>query len=169
MPDLLDRIRREIHERLDASRAAVREYAQLEAALRALGGDGVAGRAERAGGRARAARWSQGRRSRSGEGAATAAAKRAAPGANRDAVFSAVRQRPGASVAELAAACGLAKNAVYVVLRRLIEQGDVQKRELPSGRIGYAFREKVETPESRPAPQQSPEKASPAADTSPGG
>ncbi|MEA2226568.1 MAG: hypothetical protein QOF04_198, partial [Solirubrobacteraceae bacterium] len=36
MPDLLDRIRREIHERLDASRAAVREYEQLEAALRAL-------------------------------------------------------------------------------------------------------------------------------------
>jgi hypothetical protein len=169
MPDLLDRIRREIHERLDASRATVREYEQLEAALNALGGDGVAGRVERAGGRGRAARRSQGRQSRSGEGAATAAATRAAPGANRDAVFSAVREHPGASVAELAAACGLAKNAVYVVLRRLVEQGDVQKRELPNRRIGYAFREKVETPEPSPAPQQSPEKASPAADTSPGG
>jgi hypothetical protein len=35
--DLVDRIQREIRERLEASRAAVREHERLEAALRALG------------------------------------------------------------------------------------------------------------------------------------
>jgi DNA-binding MarR family transcriptional regulator len=40
MSELLDRIQREIRERLEASRAAVREHERLEAALQALGGAG---------------------------------------------------------------------------------------------------------------------------------
>jgi IclR helix-turn-helix domain len=50
--ELLDRIRREIRERLEASRAAVREHERLEAALYALGGAGSrATRAVRGSGR----------------------------------------------------------------------------------------------------------------------
>jgi hypothetical protein len=39
--ELLDRIQREIHERLEASRAAAREHERLEAALHALGAAGA--------------------------------------------------------------------------------------------------------------------------------
>ena len=52
MSELLDRVRREIRERLESTRAAVFEYERLEAALRALGDAGSrATRAVRGGGR----------------------------------------------------------------------------------------------------------------------
>jgi hypothetical protein len=57
--ELLDRIQREIRERLEASRAAVLEHERLEAALHALGD---------AGSRATRAVTGRGRSSRAGRG-----------------------------------------------------------------------------------------------------
>jgi hypothetical protein len=109
MAELLDRIHAEIRERLEASRAAAQEYERLEAALAAMGAPAP-------------------RR---------AAAPRAPRGANREAVLRALEERPGASASELATSSGVARTALYGVLNRLIEAGQVAKEELPGGATGY--------------------------------
>src|SRR6476646_8618874 len=93
MSDLLERIHREIRERLAASRAAVEESARLEAALEALAG----------------AQTSDGAAARSATPApAGQSARRRAPrGANRGAVLAAVAERPGTSAGEIAASSGV--------------------------------------------------------------
>jgi len=210
MSELLDRIRREIRERLDASRAAVLEHERLEAALNALGdagsratravrargqnsraaeapprssgpgnpptearssrqpsgpssGDKPAARA-RAGGAASAparrssgaaaaggrerARPSAGTRARSARAEERAAApaaaaapgrKRAARGANRSAVLRVIGERPGVTARELAAASQVTGGTLYTLLRRLTDDGTLEKRELPGGQAGYAL------------------------------
>ena len=185
MSELLDRVRREIRERLESTRAAVFEYERLEAALHALGdagsratravrGDGRGSRATEAAPRARAtkkpsgtakraraggaaprsARAKQSTRSRAGgaaprstpakrgtpsrAGAATPARKRAPRGANRDAVLRVVDERPGVTARELATASGVTGGTLYTLLRRLTDEGTLEKRELPGGQAGYA-------------------------------
>jgi hypothetical protein len=207
--ELLDRIQREIRERLEASRAAVREHERLEAALHALGDAGsratraVTGRgdsarassfparpssssrktvgaaarsskraargaAERAatadGGsgataparrRSGAAAGGRGQRTSRGgtapdagakqtgagrvTGSAAPARKRAAPGANREAVLRVIGERPGVSARELAAASRVTGGTLYTLLRRLVQEGTLEKRELPGGQTGYAI------------------------------
>jgi hypothetical protein len=210
--ELLDRIQKEIRERLQASRAAVHEHERLEAALHALGDAGsratraVTGRGGGARAPARAARPASSarkpataaarsrkraaapsrakraataggesgateetrRRSGAAAGArrqptrrsatapaastgtnktrasrATAAAtptrKRAAPGANREAVLRVTGERPGLSARELAAASQVTGGTLYTLLRRLTQEGTVEKRELPGQRTGYAI------------------------------
>jgi hypothetical protein len=209
--ELLDRIQREIRERLEASRAAVREHERLEAALHALsdagsratramtgGGRGTAaptrtapssssrkprsvaarsakqtaapGRAKPAATAAVASGATAAKRRRSGAAtggrrqptprsatsaaasagtkrtraarataAATSARKRAAPGANREAVLHVIGERPGVSARELAAASKVTGGTLYTLLRRLTQEGTVQKRELPGGQSGYAI------------------------------
>jgi ROS/MUCR transcriptional regulator protein len=90
---LPDRIVREIRERRDASAAAREEYRRLEAALAALDRDGSV----RGGGTDRRPR----RRARRASGR-----RRAAPGANRDAILAVVRERPGVSVGEIVQVTG---------------------------------------------------------------
>ena len=126
--DLLQRIRSEIKDRLEASRAAIEETARLEAALRALEGlpspqTGSRSQAPAGGERAVAA-TSRGRATR---------------GANRAAVLDAVRERPGGSPAEIAAGSDVSQNVVRAQLRALVSEGLVSKRTLPSGRNGYAL------------------------------
>jgi hypothetical protein len=205
--ELLDRIQKEIRERLEASRAAVREHERLEAALQALGDAGsratraVAGRArgsssqERPGGtgetvdaptpsrrapHAHAAaaasarkRGSSGRaaaKPRQGAGRASTrtaakttskagttrprkpARKRAAPGANREAVLRVVGERPGVTARELATTAGVTGGTLYSLLRRLTQDGTLEKRELPGGQTGYALATPdTETPSTQPA------------------
>src|SRR5689334_18143200 len=115
MAELLDRIHAEIRERLEASRAAALEYERLEAALAAMGAPAPAPAPRRR----------------------ASAEPRAARGANREAVLRALEERPGASASELATASGVARTALYAVLNRLIEAGEVAKEELPSGATGY--------------------------------
>jgi hypothetical protein len=80
--ELLDRIQREIRERLEASRAAVREHERLEAALHALGGAGSrATRAVRGSGRG--ARPSSAAAKRSGAKARSRKQSPAAPGTTK--------------------------------------------------------------------------------------
>jgi hypothetical protein len=202
--ELLDRVRREIRERLESTRAAVFEYERLEAALDALGDtgsratravrgsgraarasqaargsraaakpstrartserrSGASGTAERAGrGRSGAASASAGaagasgrERARSGAsgrtdsaharsgvpapaGTAAPARKRAARGANREAVLRVVGERPGVTARELAAASTVTGGTLYTLLRRLTDEGTLAKRELPGGQTGYA-------------------------------
>jgi hypothetical protein len=141
--ELLDRIRREIRERIEAGRAAVLEYERLEAALRALSNAGsqathaVTGRGQGSvGRRARSARAGK----REAAGAAAAAGRKRAPrGANRAAVLEVIAERPGVTARELAAASRVTGGTLYALLRRLTVEGTVGKRELPDGHTGYAL------------------------------
>lgn len=128
MAELLDRIHAEIRERLEASRAAAQEYERLEAALAAMGGPARAAAPRR-----------------------RPAERRAPRGANREAVLRALEERPGASASELATASGVARTALYGVLNRLIEAGEVAKEELPGGATGYKLLR--EEPTAFPAPE----------------
>jgi hypothetical protein len=129
MAELLDRIHAEIRERLEASRAAAQEYERLEAALAAMGGPAPRRRAP--------------------------SEPRAPRGANREAVLRALEERPGASASELATASGVARTALYSVLNRLIEAGEVAKEELPGGTTGYKLLREEPTAFPAPAPEPS--------------
>src|SRR4051812_2622635 len=202
MSEMLDRIRRELQERLESTRAAAREHERVRAALEALEhatrplekaarqaasgasrrGRSLAASARPAGGqegsaatgsdtqpptsaRPTSARQRRGPRSpKSGGGRparrapastakpAAAASKprtraasgkpaptRAPRGANRAAVLAVVRERPGVTASELAAASGVTGGTLYALLRRLTEQGELAKRQLPGGQTGYAI------------------------------
>ena len=208
MSELLDRIQREIRDRLDATRAAVLEHERLEAALHALGGagsratravrssgrgSGTADSAQRsspaakrsgpraaarkrhspaagtpkraararAGGASVSARRSSGatargererpsasgrarsdptKKRRTARAVTTTPARRRAPrGANRAAVLRVIGERPGVTARELAAASQVTGGTLYSLLRRLADDGTVEKRELPGGQTGYAL------------------------------
>jgi DNA-binding transcriptional ArsR family regulator len=159
MSDLLQRIRSEIQQRLDASRAAVEESERLEAALRALSTAQAPDSATTEAAATSAERAPQARR-----GPAKQAAGRRAPrGANREAVLEAVRERPGASAGEIAASSGVAQNVVYTQLRRLLAEGVLAKRRLPSGRSGYSPAAEGPPPVSSDADQRATEPAVPEA------
>jgi DNA-binding transcriptional ArsR family regulator len=123
MSDLLDRVRAEIRDRLELTRSVVEEYEQLEAALAAL--------------RASDEPPSRARRPRAHRGDPRPRI-RAPRGANRAALLRAVGEGPGASAGQLARASGVAPQTVYGLLRRLTDDGDVVRRELPGGGSGYA-------------------------------
>ena len=129
MAEILDRIQAEIRERLAAGRAAAQEYERLEAALAALGSAPKPTRRR-------------------------PAQTRAPRGANREAVLRALEERPGASASELAAASGVDRTALYPLLSRLAERGEVVKEELPGGATGYRLLR--EEPTAFPRPEAAP-------------
>jgi hypothetical protein len=202
MSDVLNRIRRELQQRLESTRAAAQEHERVRAALEALehavkplenvtrrAAGGASQRGRRVAARARPVSSPDGsattgsgaaaapatppprtgqrraagsrtptatRRGRKTASASTAkagdAAKaagargsakparaRAPRGANREAVLAVVRDRPGVTANELAAASGVTGGTLYALLRRLTEQGELAKRELPGGQTGYAL------------------------------
>jgi hypothetical protein len=117
------RILSEIRARLSESRAAVEESQRLQAALSALGtGSSTTSRAP-----------SRGRRR-----TATPSKKpRARRGANRDRALQVIADRPGVTVAELAAATGIAKNVLYSLTRTLTKRGAIERVELPADTFGF--------------------------------
>ena len=121
MSDLLDGIQRDIHARLDELRPLVREYEQLRQAMAAL--EGVPAEREPAAAKPRTA--SPPRR------------KRAAAGTNREQVLAAVQDHPGASAGQIAEASGVQRTVVYGVLRRLVDDGVIDKRDDPETGTGY--------------------------------
>ena len=126
--DLLNRIRAELAERVEAGRAARDEYARLERAKAALdAADDSAG-----------PKPAPKRRPR-----ATAPRSRTRPraprGQNRERVLAAVRERPGASAAEIASASGVERGALYALLTKLVGTNELTKEHLPDGRAGYAL------------------------------
>lgn len=136
MPDLLDRIRAELQQRLESSRDAVEEYRRLEAALEALGEQ------QRAAENSAPAKPAPRRRPAR---AARAARPRAPRGENRRKVLDAVADRPGVTAPELASVSGIRGGTLYTVLRRLVEEGTLEKRELPGGDTGYTVSEQSES------------------------
>src|SRR5215217_4271491 len=204
MSDVLDRIRRELQQRLESTRAAAQEHERVRAALEALehavkpleevtrrAAGGASKQGRRVAARARSASSPAGSAT-TGSGAATtptsrpvrtgrrratgSAAKptgttrgrkaasasrtkaeagergaagargtarpvraRAPRGANREAVLAVVRERPGVTASELAAASGVTGGTLYSLLARLTAQGELGKRDLPGGQTGYAL------------------------------
>ena len=65
------------------------------------------------------------------------AAKRAPRGANREALIKAADERPGASATELADVTKISRAVAYNTLAKLVEQGKLEKTELPGGQTGY--------------------------------
>jgi hypothetical protein len=182
--ELLDRIEKEIRERLAATRAAVLEHERLQAALQALTETGedaaraVKGRVRRAG-------------ARDAEPAPTApapppvpapaavepapatprsAARRKPPtprpraprGANREAVLKVVGERPGVTNAELSAASGVQRGTLSTLLRTLVTRGELEKRSLPGGKVGYALAGSAPAAAASAEPEAAP---TPAADS----
>ena len=91
---------------------------------------------------------------------AKAAAKRAPRGANKAAVYEAVRNMPGASPGEIAAAAKVAKPQVFNVLRAGVEKAELAPVDLGGGRKGYRINEQPETAFPAPAAPE-PEAAAP--------
>jgi hypothetical protein len=133
MTDLLERVRAEIRERLESSRAAVEEYERLRAAAAALG------ESTESAGPVRRSRLAVARPRQRARPANGSPAKRAPRGANREAVLRVLAERPGVSAAELAATSGVARPVLYTLLARLVERGEVVKESLPGGAMGYAL------------------------------
>jgi ribosomal protein S25 len=174
MSDVLDRIRRELQQRLESTRAAAQEHERVRAALEALEhaarpfedatrraageasrrGRGLVARArpgaqdDSAATKTRKPASARGPKPSSGPAtskrqaqrrvSANSARARAPRGANREAVLSVVRERPGVTTSELATTSGVTGSTLYSLLRRLTEQGVIVKRELPGGQTGYA-------------------------------
>jgi hypothetical protein len=134
MADLLDRVMKEMTERVHELRPFVEEQQRLETALRALGkaGASVSDTGASAAGTRRRGRSVPKRSARQPR-------KRARRGANREALLRAIRDRPGASSAELAGASGVERNTLNGLIGRLVKAGELEKRQLPSGRTGYAM------------------------------
>jgi CRP-like cAMP-binding protein len=131
VPDLLDRIREEISMRLAELRPLVDEHHRLAAAVRALGdAHGEAPGSASAGTPVPI---------KPHKTAPKQARKRAPRGANREAVLRAAQERPGATGAELAAVSGVDRNTLNALLARLVDSGELQTLEQPTGRTGYAL------------------------------
>lgn len=140
MSDVLDRIRGEITERLQASRAAVEEYERLQAALAAL--DTGSGAPPVATPNSAAAPATTRKATRSAKRRTASGPRRRAPrGQNRQRVLAAVTDRPGVTAPELASVSGIKGGTLYALLRRLIGEGALTKRDLPGGDTGYQIAE----------------------------
>jgi DNA-binding transcriptional ArsR family regulator len=148
LPELLDRVRAEIRERLERSRAAVEEYRQLEAALAALNSSST-------GAPSRPRRRTPAQAGRAAAGRASGARKRAPRGANREAVLRVVGERPGITTSELAPASGVEKRTLYTLLSTLTKQGVLERQDLPGGQTGYRVRAADTAPAEAPAPAAS--------------
>ncbi len=135
MPDLLERIRQEISTRLAELRPLVDEHARLDAAMQALGE--VPQRAAIA----PPAGSPRQTKPRAHNAPPVKPRKRAPRGANREAVLRAARERPGATAAELADVSGVDRSTLNALLARLVKAGELQTRELPTGRAGYVLGE----------------------------
>jgi hypothetical protein len=62
---------------------------------------------------------------------------RAPRGANREAILSVVTDRPGTTAAEISDVTKISRAVTYNTLAKLIEQGKLEKTELPGGQTGY--------------------------------
>jgi len=120
MADLVGQIQRDIEKRLQELRPLIEEKERLEAVLAALT-NGSGGSPSVSAPRARAAATP----SRSAGRAPYAAGKgrRAPRGANREAILTVVRERPGVSAAEVAEVTRIAKPTVHTTISQLKRKG----------------------------------------------
>ena len=119
MADLVGQIQRDIEKRLSELRPLIEEKEQLEAVLAALKNGNAAGGAAAAAPRARATTTrSAGRAPYAG-----GKSRRAPRGANREAILTVVRERPGVSAAEVAEITRIAKPTVHTTISQLKRKG----------------------------------------------
>jgi DNA-binding transcriptional ArsR family regulator len=117
MADLVGQIQRDIEKRLQELRPLIEEKEQLEAVLAALtNGSTVAAPVAP---RARAATTRPAGRAPYAGGKS----RRAPRGANREAILSVVRERPGVSAAEVAEITRIAKPTVHTTISQLKRKG----------------------------------------------
>jgi hypothetical protein len=134
--DLLNRIRSELEQRLEETRAARDEHARLERAVAALEA------AEGAG--SEPPRTPRPRRPR---GAKNAQRRSRAPrGENRERVLAAVRERAGASPAEIARASGVKGAVLYNLLIRLVASGGSRKSKYRAAARATPWRARTDRP-----------------------
>jgi sugar-specific transcriptional regulator TrmB len=62
---------------------------------------------------------------------------RAPRGANREAILGVVGERPGVSAAEISDVTKISRAVTYNTLAKLVEQGRLEKTQLPGGQTGY--------------------------------
>ena len=62
---------------------------------------------------------------------------RAPRGANREAILSVVGERPGVTASEISDVTKISRAVTYNTLAKLVEQGRLEKTELPGGQTGY--------------------------------
>lgn len=117
MADLVGQIQRDIEKRLAELRPLIEEKEQLEAVLAALTNGSVA--AAPSVPRTRAATT----RSAARAPYAGGKSRRAPRGANREAILSVVRERPGVSAAEVAEITRIAKPTVHTTISQLKRKG----------------------------------------------
>lgn len=118
MADLVGQIQRDIEKRLEELRPLIEEKEQLEAVLAALTNGVTVGGGASAAPRARvAARPTPRATYAAGRG------KRAPRGANREAILSVVRERPGVTASEVAAITRIAKPTVHTTISQLKRKG----------------------------------------------
>ena len=119
MADLVGQIQRDIEKRLQELRPLIEEKERLEAVLAALTNGSAAAATTTTAPRPRATT------PRSAARAPYAAGKgrRAPRGANREAILSVVRERPGVSAAEVAEITRIAKPTVHTTISQLKRKG----------------------------------------------
>jgi hypothetical protein len=146
MPEMIARVRKEMQERLReieselaSVEALINEKARLEHAL-ATPPFAVESPAQAA---APAKRRKPAR-------------PRAPRGANQAAVRAALETRPGATVAEVAAASGVGRAQVCALLRAGVEKGELKLVELSGGQLGYRVAVEPETAFPEPAAEPEP-------------
>jgi sugar-specific transcriptional regulator TrmB len=62
---------------------------------------------------------------------------RAPRGANREAILKIVSERPGVTATEISEVTKISRAVTYNTLAKLVEQGRLEKTELPGGQTGY--------------------------------
>jgi hypothetical protein len=123
MADLVGQIQRDIEKRLKELRPLIEEKEQLEAVLAALTNGSGGSVAPVSAPRARAAASPSTPRSAGRAPYAGGKSRRAPRGANREAILSVVRERPGVSASEVASITRIAKPTVHTTISQLKRKG----------------------------------------------
>jgi hypothetical protein len=138
MGDLVEETLRGVRARLGELAPIVAEYERLEAAYEALDGSGGRGAGEgRLSGASTTGRRSGRARRERGRPASRGSGPRAMRGENKRAVYGVIAERPGVTVAEIAAMTGIAKPLIYNTTRAGVERGELEKVALPGRQSGF--------------------------------
>lgn len=129
--ELIDRIRKDIDDRLEELRPQIEEIPRLEAALAALEASsaGGGGARTRARGAARTRAGSGRAGARRGGGAGSGPRRRARRGQRREELLQLVAGNPQITIAEAARQMGVSSPQVSTLVRRLEEEGALERSD----------------------------------------